>query len=513
MGGLVAEDGEAGEGRAHEEEGGDVGRAGGRSTRRGRSCRGPGPRWRSRCRRCGGRRSAAARRGSRARACRWPVSRSVGRTSGSTSSGGTIVVRGSSTSAMPIPYTLSDRCRQSVTPRSPPGRCSPRSSSAPIAPWLPTRRLVRTAELFGISEGTARTALSRMVDGRRGRGRSRAATGWPVGSPPARTARRPAAAPPPARGTAPGSSPSSTATAAGPRPTGPRSATRCRQLRLVELREGVWAPARQPRPRPHPGRGRGGRRVVPRWRGARPDADARRRRAVRDLGDWADRAEELRGGDGRAARPARGRRPRRAGRRASSPRPPCSATSRPTRSCPPSCCPTDWPGDALRHDYDRYDTRLPRRAPRLARRGHLTGWRVRLASRRWPTTASTSASCSPVGTSPRTDPMARQMVNFVYLIGDRETGEAVVIDPAYDIAGHPRRARGRTACASPARSPRTTTRTTWAGPWAASPSRASTSCSPPSSVPSTCRPTRRRGCCGSRTSPRPTSCSTPAATP
>ena len=29
------------------------------------------------------------------------------------------------------------------------------------------------------------------------------------------------------------------------------------------------------------------------------------------------------------------------------------------------------------------------------------------------------------------DPVAAQMVNFVYLIGDRETGEAVVIDPAY----------------------------------------------------------------------------------
>jgi hydroxyacylglutathione hydrolase len=33
----------------------------------------------------------------------------------------------------------------------------------------------------------------------------------------------------------------------------------------------------------------------------------------------------------------------------------------------------------------------------------------------------------------RSDPIARQMVNFVYLIGDRETGEAVVVDPAYDI--------------------------------------------------------------------------------
>lgn len=33
------------------------------------------------------------------------------------------------------------------------------------------------------------------------------------------------------------------------------------------------------------------------------------------------------------------------------------------------------------------------------------------------------------------DPIARQMVNFVYLIGDRATGECVVVDPAYDIKG------------------------------------------------------------------------------
>jgi glyoxylase-like metal-dependent hydrolase (beta-lactamase superfamily II) len=31
----------------------------------------------------------------------------------------------------------------------------------------------------------------------------------------------------------------------------------------------------------------------------------------------------------------------------------------------------------------------------------------------------------------RTDPVARQMLNFVYLIGDRETGEALAVDPAY----------------------------------------------------------------------------------
>jgi glyoxylase-like metal-dependent hydrolase (beta-lactamase superfamily II) len=33
------------------------------------------------------------------------------------------------------------------------------------------------------------------------------------------------------------------------------------------------------------------------------------------------------------------------------------------------------------------------------------------------------------------DPLAAQMVNFVYLIGDRSTGEALAVDPAYDIEG------------------------------------------------------------------------------
>ena len=35
----------------------------------------------------------------------------------------------------------------------------------------------------------------------------------------------------------------------------------------------------------------------------------------------------------------------------------------------------------------------------------------------------------------REDPLARQMVNFCYLIGDRDSGEAVVVDPAYDVGG------------------------------------------------------------------------------
>ena len=49
-------------------------------------------------------------------------------------------------------------------------------------------------------------------------------------------------------------------------------------------------------------------------------------------------------------------------------------------------------------------------------------------------------------------PVARQMVNFVYLIGDRETGEAVVVDPAYDVAGLLDVARRRRHARSPARS-------------------------------------------------------------
>lgn len=33
------------------------------------------------------------------------------------------------------------------------------------------------------------------------------------------------------------------------------------------------------------------------------------------------------------------------------------------------------------------------------------------------------------------NPVAAQMVNFCYLIGDRETGECVVVDPAWDVQG------------------------------------------------------------------------------
>jgi len=35
----------------------------------------------------------------------------------------------------------------------------------------------------------------------------------------------------------------------------------------------------------------------------------------------------------------------------------------------------------------------------------------------------------------RTNRIAAQMVNFVYLIGDRPTGECLIVDPAWDISG------------------------------------------------------------------------------
>ena len=109
------------------------------------------------------------------------------------------------------------------------------------------------------------------------------------------------------------------------------------------------------------------------------------------------------------------------------------------------------------------------------------------------------------------DPIARQMVNFVYLIGDREKGEAVVVDPAYDIGGildvlddddmqltgalathyHPDHVGGDMAGYSIAGVHELLR---------LRPSR------------STCRPTRHRGCSGSPARPRPNWSSTSVAT-
>ncbi len=51
------------------------------------------------------------------------------------------------------------------------------------------------------------------------------------------------------------------------------------------------------------------------------------------------------------------------------------------------------------------------------------------------TIRSTSASCRPARDSAATDPIAGQMVNFTYAVGDRTTGEALVVDPPTTLPG------------------------------------------------------------------------------
>ena len=60
------------------------------------------------------------------------------------------------------------------------------------------------------------------------------------------------------------------------------------------------------------------------------------------------------------------------------------------------------------------------------------------------------------------DPSREQMVNFAYAIGDRETGEAVLVDPAYAPEELVGARRGRRHDGRAASSRRTTTPTTWA---------------------------------------------------
>ena len=58
------------------------------------------------------------------------------------------------------------------------------------------------------------------------------------------------------------------------------------------------------------------------------------------------------------------------------------------------------------------------------------------------------------------DPIADQMVNFVYAIGDRATGECVLVDPAYGVDDLVDARRGRRHGGRRRRSPPTTTPTT-----------------------------------------------------
>jgi phenylacetic acid degradation operon negative regulatory protein len=229
-------------------------------------------------------------------------------------------------------------------------------------PWLPTSRLVRTATLFGISEGTARTALSRMVAA----GEALAERGGYrlVGRLAERQTRQAASR---RADTLPwdGGWELATVDGDGRRPAADRAALReaCRQLRLAELREGVWGrpanldPARSPE----------AAAVVAawchRWAGARPEPDPDVEE-LWDLGAWSAHAEELRREMADLVEPLEGgQRDALASGFVTS-----AAVLRHLQAdplLPLELLPADWPGEALRREYDRYDA---------AYRGVLVAW-------------------------------------------------------------------------------------------------------------------------------------------
>lgn len=219
-------------------------------------------------------------------------------------------------------------------------------------PWLPTPLLVRTAALFGISAGTTRTALSRMVSageavGERGGYRL---VGRLVARQERQTASRLAATE-----RWDGTWELATVDGDAGRAAADRAALRdaLRALRLVELREGVWS-------RPDnldPGRSPGARSVVVEWchtwRGAVP-APPPVVEQLWDLRGWASTAAELRNDLTELVTGfERGDPAELAAGFVTS-----AAVLRHLQAdplLPDELLPDHWPGTALRSEYDRYD--------------------------------------------------------------------------------------------------------------------------------------------------------------
>ena len=218
-------------------------------------------------------------------------------------------------------------------------------------PWLPTALLVRTAGLFGISEGTARTALSRLVaadeavaeDG-----------GYRLaGRLVARQARQTASRRADVR---PWDGSWELATVADQRRAAADRATlrnALRTRRLVEVREGVWGRPDNLDPERSPEAAAVVDEWCTRWTGARPDPEPDMRAAY-EVAAWSTHARDLRAalrrelprldrGDADALAPGFVT---------------SAAVLRHLQAdplLPTELLPARWPGTTLRAEYDRYD--------------------------------------------------------------------------------------------------------------------------------------------------------------
>jgi phenylacetic acid degradation operon negative regulatory protein len=219
--------------------------------------------------------------------------------------------------------------------------------------WLPTPRLVRTAELFGISEGTARTALSRMstageVEGVEGGYRL-------AGRLVARQDRQAASR----RATTrewDGSWELAMVHSGAGRPPDARALLResLRALRFGELREGVWGRPDNLDPERSPEAALVVGQWCHWWIGAQPNVEPDVDELF-ELDDWAASADEL-------VEEMTGLLPRLEAGDHTSLAPGFVTSAAVLRHLqadpllPVELLPEDWPGEALRADYDRYDT-------------------------------------------------------------------------------------------------------------------------------------------------------------
>jgi phenylacetic acid degradation operon negative regulatory protein len=219
-------------------------------------------------------------------------------------------------------------------------------------PKLAARRLVQWCALFGINDGTARTALSRMVE----RGELASADG--VYELAGRVRRR---QPAQEWSLAPELSAWSGewllgVVSSGARTADDRSALRdaARRLRMAELREGVWArPDNLPRSAAPVDAWTAADAQCAWWR-SRPDADANRLAdRLFDPGAWATRARPLTQHLETATvalDPEHGDRIAGAFVMGAA----ALAHVRADPLLPAELCGPDWPGDALRHAYREY---------------------------------------------------------------------------------------------------------------------------------------------------------------